>query len=228
MAMNCPKCGLKIRTIECKGCGYKLSKSESKKNLEEKIVELEEKLTSLSNKLPSKRPGPSDLKRAGRRARMQTRMPPSPTHERLKEFERQYADQLARRNWTDPKVGGFMEYPPDHPMFETHSRIKEKQEDRGLLPKGFSDDPYPKHSQTYKNIFNKNKERAFRKLKEGKCLGCDTKLDPEHKYLCHECANSKLSQSEFEDVIAQFNKWGFYKKSIIQKIMLKLKLAEVK
>ena len=189
---------------------------------------MEEKLTSLNNKLPNKRHGPSDLAKAGRRARMQARMPPSPIHERLKELERQYGDRLHRRNMFEPQVGGFMQYPPDHELFGTNSTIKEEQEKRGSLPKGFGADPYPNNSQTYKNIFNKSKDRAFQKLKEGKCLGCDTKLDPEHKYLCHECANSKLSKEEFEDVIAQFNKWGFYKKSIIQKIMLKLKLAEVK
>jgi len=91
------------------------------------------------------------------------------------------------------------------------------------MPKGFGVDP----KSPFSLIMSYDKKYAKGILKSKRCLGCKKFLDKQHVILCHECATNKLTEQELNQVIRRFTTWGFYKKSFLTNIALKLKLAKV-
>lgn len=218
----------------------KKTNEQMKKDLENKIFELEGKLSQLSNQL-GKKPEhliPSLLKKNPPFTPEELRHPllggfmsPGGASVRISEadspipkFENEYLKSLEERN---KKIIESLD--PDGSAkrqllaLAEESYQKDLNKKRGTLPKGFDGEL----KSPFSLIMSYDKNYAKFLVKSNRCLGCRKYLDKGHIRLCHECANDRLSELEFKQVIRQFTKWGFYKKPFLTGIALKLRLAKV-
>jgi len=192
----------------------KKTKAEMKKDLEDKIVELEGKLSDLSNMLGKESTSPITAKK-------HPQPPPPP-------FSSYYGLSGEGRGIRRISVSDDLD--PDGSAKRQLLAIAERNYQQklnkslGTLPKGFG---VSYGISTFSSIMSYDKKYAKFLFKQKRCLGCKKQLDGKHILLCHECANDKLSEMEFSQVIRKFTNWGFYKKPILTKIALKLKLAKV-
>ena len=196
------------------------NKKKTKEDLEKKIVELEGKLSSLSNMLSDESYPltPSMLKKN----------PPTDPRDRHTVLDRLMSERhsLPRISELDPD-----DLDPDGSAKrqllaiaeENYLKQLKKHDTRGTMPKGFGVDP----KSPFSLIMSYDKKYAKAILKSKRCLGCKKFLDKQHVILCHECATNKLTEQELNQVIRRFTTWGFYKKSFLTNIALKLKLAKV-
>ena len=196
----------------------------SKEELEKKIVELEGKLSYLSSMLGNESVTPltpSMLKKNPPPERPLIRISESepPSYERpkfrdyIEDYKKTYLNRLDQKRL-------------DYEKAITEEKKQSKQDGtmpRGTMPKGFGVDP----KSPFSLIMSYDKKNAKAILKSKRCLGCKKFLDKHHIILCHECANNKMTEQEFKQVIRRFTTWGFYKKSFFTNIALKLKLAKV-
>lgn len=185
----------------------KKTNEQMKKDLENKIFELEGKLSQLSNQLGKKPEPPLTPSNTpeDRRSLLGGFMSPGGASVRISE-----ADSPR------PNKKIIESLDPDG------SAIKQLVA-RGTMPKGFGEEL----KSPFSLIMSYDKNYAKFLVKSNRCLGCRKYLDKGHIRLCHECANDRLSELEFKQVIRQFTKWGFYKKPFLTGIALKLRLAKV-
>lgn len=202
-----------------------------KKDLENKIFELEGKLSQLSNQLGKKPEPPLTPSNTpeDRRSLLGGFMSPGGASVRISEadsprpkFEKEYLKSLEERN---KKIIESLD--PDGSAIKQLVAVAEGFADpvrqRGTMPRGFGEEL----KSPFSLIMSYDKNYAKFLVKSNRCLGCRKYLDKGHIRLCHECANDRLSELEFKQVIRQFTKWGFYKKPFLTGIALKLRLAKV-
>lgn len=82
----------------------------------------------------------------------------------------------------------------------------------------------------FQNIMTYTIEELRELKKESKyCIGCKEELDKRHVHLCHECANTNLSDDEFDIVVERFRVAGFFREpNLITRALLKTGLVKEK
>jgi len=210
------------------------NKKKTKEDLEKKIVELEGKLSNLSNMLGKESTSPIQAKKHPPPA------PPPPPERplvRISEASRDWRnDNLSEtknllEDYEKNYLKRFEELDPDdldpdgsakRQLLAIARENSLKHDTRGTMPKGFGVNT----KSPFSLIMSYDKKNAKGILKSKRCLGCKKFLDKQHVILCHDCAN-KMTEQEFKQVLRRFTTWGFYKKSFLTNIALRLKLAKV-